>query len=161
MLGDAFWGGKLWNSLRLSTQRLNFYKPWRILKQNKSNIFLNSPKTQILPQISYFSSSAFSSLGSTFLSSERFVLFSLCRLRLFCRFKKNKKMSFRDDNTEEGRNDLRRPFLHTGSWYRMGSRQSSMLESSQVIRDSSISVLACVLIVALGPIQFGFTVRTT
>lgn len=70
-------------------------------------------------------------------------------------------MSFRDDNTEEGRNDLRRPFLHTGSWYRMGSRQSSMLESSQVIRDSSISVLACVLIVALGPIQFGFTVRTT
>ncbi|CAD5313179.1 unnamed protein product [Arabidopsis thaliana] len=39
----------------------------------------------------------------------------------------------------------------------MGSRQSSMLESSQVIRDSSISVLACVLIVALGPIQFGFT----
>ncbi|CAE5957959.1 unnamed protein product [Arabidopsis arenosa] len=65
-------------------------------------------------------------------------------------------MSFRDD-TEEGRNDLRRPFLHTGSWYRMGSRQSSMLESSQVIRDSSISVLACVLIVALGPIQFGFT----
>ncbi|KAF8104192.1 hypothetical protein N665_0176s0007 [Sinapis alba] len=65
-------------------------------------------------------------------------------------------MSFRDE-TEEGRNDLRRPFLHTGSWYRMGSRQSSMLESSQVIRDSSISVLACVLIVALGPIQFGFT----
>ncbi|KAF8114369.1 hypothetical protein N665_0039s0128 [Sinapis alba] len=65
-------------------------------------------------------------------------------------------MSNRDD-TEEGRNDLRRPFLHTGSWYRMGSRQSSMLESSLFIRDSSISVLACVLIVALGPIQFGFT----
>ncbi|KAF3572782.1 hypothetical protein F2Q69_00063049 [Brassica cretica] len=65
-------------------------------------------------------------------------------------------MSNRDD-TEEGRSDLRRPFLHTGSWYRMGSRQSSMLESSLVIRDSSISVLACVLIVALGPIQFGFT----
>ncbi|KAJ4889508.1 Sugar transporter ERD6-like 4 [Raphanus sativus] len=65
-------------------------------------------------------------------------------------------MSNRDD-TEEGRNDLRRPFLHTGSWYRMGSRQSSMLESSLIIRDSSISVLACVLIVALGPIQFGFT----
>ncbi|KAH9758742.1 Sugar transporter ERD6-like 6 [Citrus sinensis] len=39
----------------------------------------------------------------------------------------------------------------------MGSRQSSMMGSSQVIRDSSISVLACVLIVALGPIQFGFT----
>lgn len=62
-------------------------------------------------------------------------------------------MSFR----EEGEGDLRKPFLHTGSWYRMGSRQSSMMGSSQVIRDSSISVLACVLIVALGPIQFGFT----
>ncbi|CAN8239965.1 unnamed protein product [Cochlearia groenlandica] len=65
-------------------------------------------------------------------------------------------MSFRDDN-EETRNDLRRPFIHTGSWYRMGSRQSSMMGSSQVIKDNSISVLACVLIVALGPIQFGFT----
>ncbi|GLT92117.1 hypothetical protein SLE2022_099710 [Rubroshorea leprosula] len=64
-------------------------------------------------------------------------------------------MSFKDD-AEEGR-DLRKPFLHTGSWYRMGSRQSSMMGSSQVIRESSISVLACVLIVALGPIQFGFT----
>ncbi|XVE69873.1 hypothetical protein DITRI_Ditri10aG0026600 [Diplodiscus trichospermus] len=65
-------------------------------------------------------------------------------------------MSFREDS-EDGR-DLRKPFLHTGSWYRMGSRTgSSMLGSSQVIRDSSISVLACVLIVALGPIQFGFT----
>ncbi|GMN35558.1 hypothetical protein TIFTF001_005357 [Ficus carica] len=64
-------------------------------------------------------------------------------------------MSFRDEN-EESR-DLRKPFLHTGSWYRMGSRQSSMLGSSQAIRDSSISVVACVLIVALGPIQFGFT----
>ncbi|KAF8051968.1 hypothetical protein N665_1634s0006 [Sinapis alba] len=60
-------------------------------------------------------------------------------------------------DTEEARNDLRKPFIHTGSWYRMGSRQSSMMGSSQVIRDSSISVLACVLIVALGPIQFGFT----
>lgn len=59
---------------------------------------------------------------------------------------------------EDGRGDLRKPFLHTGSWYRMSSRQSSMMGSSQAIRDSSISVLACVLIVALGPIQFGFTV---
>ncbi|KAG6424925.1 hypothetical protein SASPL_115348 [Salvia splendens] len=58
---------------------------------------------------------------------------------------------------DDGRGDLRKPFLHTGSWYRMGSRQSSMMGSSQAIRDSSISVLACVLIVALGPIQFGFT----
>ncbi|EEF52582.1 sugar transporter ERD6-like 6 [Ricinus communis] len=65
-------------------------------------------------------------------------------------------MSFRDDS-EDARGDLRKPFLHTGSWYRMGSRQSSMMGSSQVIRDSSISVVACVLIVALGPIQFGFT----
>ncbi|GAV67234.1 Sugar_tr domain-containing protein [Cephalotus follicularis] len=64
-------------------------------------------------------------------------------------------MSFRED-TDDGK-DLRKPFLHTGSWYRMGSRQSSLLGSSQVIRDSSISVVACVLIVALGPIQFGFT----
>ena len=67
-------------------------------------------------------------------------------------------MSFRDE-TEDARNDLRRPFIHTGSWYRMGSRQSSMMGSSQIIKDNSISVLACVLIVALGPIQFGFTVR--
>ncbi|KAM7517190.1 hypothetical protein LguiA_006773 [Lonicera macranthoides] len=66
-------------------------------------------------------------------------------------------MSFRDENEDGGRGDLRKPFLHTGSWYRMGSRQSSMMGSSQAIRDSSISVLACVLIVALGPIQFGFT----
>ncbi|TYH42251.1 hypothetical protein ES332_D11G051200v1 [Gossypium tomentosum] len=63
-------------------------------------------------------------------------------------------MSFRDD-TEDGR-DLKKPFLHTGSWYRM--RQSSIMSSSaQVIRDGSISVVLCVLIVALGPIQFGFT----
>lgn len=65
-------------------------------------------------------------------------------------------MSFRDDGNEEGR-DVRKPFLHTGSWYRMGSRQASMM-ACQVIRESSISVVACVLIVALGPIQFGFTV---
>ncbi|KAG6401014.1 hypothetical protein SASPL_137859 [Salvia splendens] len=65
-------------------------------------------------------------------------------------------MSFREE-VEDERGDLRKPFLHTGSWYRMGSRQSSLMGSSQVIRDSSISVLACVFIVALGPIQFGFT----
>ncbi|XP_057470347.1 sugar transporter ERD6-like 6 [Actinidia eriantha] len=64
-------------------------------------------------------------------------------------------MSFREES-DDGR-DLKKPFLHTGSWYRMGSRQSSMMGSSQAIRDSSISVVACVLIVALGPIQFGFT----
>ncbi|XP_065882116.1 sugar transporter ERD6-like 6 [Euphorbia lathyris] len=65
-------------------------------------------------------------------------------------------MSFRDDS-EDARGDLRKPFLHTGSWYRMGSTQSSMMGSSMAIRESSISVVACVLIVALGPIQFGFT----
>ncbi|KAI3821039.1 hypothetical protein L1987_08595 [Smallanthus sonchifolius] len=64
-------------------------------------------------------------------------------------------MSFRHEN-EDGR-DIRKPFLHTGSWYRMGSRQSSMMTSSQMIRDGSVSVLACVLIVSLGPVQFGFT----
>ncbi|XP_022741054.1 sugar transporter ERD6-like 6 isoform X2 [Durio zibethinus] len=65
-------------------------------------------------------------------------------------------MSFRDDN-EEAR-DVKKPFLHTGSWYRMSSRQSSVMGSSaQVLRDGSISVVLCVLIVALGPIQFGFT----
>ncbi|KAL6956112.1 hypothetical protein U1Q18_005824 [Sarracenia purpurea var. burkii] len=68
-------------------------------------------------------------------------------------------MSFREEN-DDGR-DLKKPFLHTGSWYRMGSRQSSMMGSSQVIRDRSVSVLACVLIVALGPIQFGFTAGYT
>ncbi|KAK7821745.1 sugar transporter erd6-like 6 [Quercus suber] len=62
-------------------------------------------------------------------------------------------MSFRDESEE-----LKKPFLHTGSWYRMGSRQSSIMTSSaQIIRDGSISVVLCVLIVALGPIQFGFT----
>jgi SP family sugar porter-like MFS transporter len=68
-------------------------------------------------------------------------------------------MSFRDES-DDGK-DLRKPFLHTGSWYRMGSRQSSMMGSSQAIRESSISVVACVLIVALGPIQFGFTVSNS
>lgn len=65
-------------------------------------------------------------------------------------------MSFRDDGGEDG---LRKPFIHTGSWYRMGSRQSSSIISSsaQVLRDGSVSVVLCVLIVALGPIQFGFT----
>jgi len=66
-------------------------------------------------------------------------------------------MSLREEN-EEGR-DLKKPFLHTGSWYRMSGRQSSVFGSTQAIRDSSISVIACVLIVALGPLQFGFTVR--
>ncbi|XP_031093849.1 sugar transporter ERD6-like 6 [Ipomoea triloba] len=63
-------------------------------------------------------------------------------------------MSFRDDAVEDG---ARKPLLHKGSWYRKGSRQGSMLGSTaQLVRDS-ISVYLCVLIAALGPIQFGFT----
>lgn len=63
--------------------------------------------------------------------------------------------SNREESAEEG---LRKPLLHTGSWYRMAGRQSSMMNSSaQFIREGSVSVLLCVLIVALGPIQFGFT----
>ncbi|KAJ4851473.1 hypothetical protein Tsubulata_014144 [Turnera subulata] len=66
-------------------------------------------------------------------------------------------MSSREDGVEDAR-ELRKPFLHTGSWYKMNSRQSSIMgSSSQFLRDSAISVVACVLIVALGPIQFGFT----
>lgn len=68
--------------------------------------------------------------------------------------------SLRNEN-EEGR-DLKKPFLHTGSWFKInGRRQSSLFGSTQAIRDSSISVIACVLIVALGPIQFGFTAGYT
>ncbi|EEF40829.1 sugar transporter ERD6-like 6 [Ricinus communis] len=59
---------------------------------------------------------------------------------------------------EAGDDGVRKPLLHTGSWYRMSSRQSSMMgSSSQYIRDGAVSVVLCVLIVALGPIQFGFT----
>lgn len=66
-------------------------------------------------------------------------------------------MSFREE-IEDVMGDLKKPFLQTGSWYRMGSRQPSLMGSAQAIRDNSISVLACVLIVALGSIQFGLTV---
>ncbi|RHN54205.1 putative major facilitator, sugar transporter, major facilitator superfamily [Medicago truncatula] len=67
-------------------------------------------------------------------------------------------MSLIREDYEDG-NNLKKPFLNTGSWYRMGSKQTNILNSSTqyVMRDSSVSVLLCVLIVALGPLQFGFT----
>ncbi|GLT80023.1 hypothetical protein SLA2020_514860 [Shorea laevis] len=63
-------------------------------------------------------------------------------------------MSFREEGGDDGRGDLKKPFLHTGSWYRMSSRQSS---TSQAFRDGSVSVVLCVLIVCLGSMQSGFT----
>ncbi|MED6210610.1 hypothetical protein PIB30_065761 [Stylosanthes scabra] len=66
-------------------------------------------------------------------------------------------MSFRDEDAS-GRGDLQKPFLHTGSWYKMSSRTSSTMGSSNmVMREGAVSVLFCVLVAALGPIQFGFT----
>lgn len=77
-------------------------------------------------------------------------------------------------DAEDARAELRKPFLHTGSWYRMstgggkdpissgsmmmGSRQSSIFGSIANMRESAISIVFCVFVVALGPIQFGFTV---
>ncbi|XP_074302603.1 uncharacterized protein LOC141634278 isoform X2 [Silene latifolia] len=80
-------------------------------------------------------------------------------------------------DAEDPRADLKKPFLHTGSWYRMnptasgtgkdpmtsgstiflGSRQSSIFGSVTNLRDSAVSIVFCVLVVALGPIQYGFT----
>ncbi|KAM0892006.1 hypothetical protein ACQ4PT_026035 [Festuca glaucescens] len=77
-------------------------------------------------------------------------------------------MSFRDESGGEdsgGRtspaSDLRKPFLHTGSWYRMSAAGGGVMDrlesSAYALRDSSVSAVLCTLIVALGPIQFGFT----
>ncbi|XP_066361678.1 sugar transporter ERD6-like 4 isoform X2 [Miscanthus floridulus] len=59
---------------------------------------------------------------------------------------------------------LQKPLLpNSGSWYLMGmgSHQSSLnaagTSSMAVPRESHVSALLCTLIVALGPIQFGFT----
>ena len=59
---------------------------------------------------------------------------------------------------------LQKPLLpNSGSGYRMGmgSRQSSLnaagTSSIAVLRASHVPALLCTLIVALGPIQFGFT----
>ncbi|XP_070023626.1 sugar transporter ERD6-like 4 [Nicotiana sylvestris] len=70
---------------------------------------------------------------------------------------------FRDDSASSDEGLIRKPLLHAGSWYRMGSRQSSnsMMESSAQILRESISIYLCVLIVALGSIQFGFTLGYT
>lgn len=72
-------------------------------------------------------------------------------------------MASRDPEIDEGGGggNLKKPLLHTGSWYRMAdmsSRQSSMLGSSAQILRESVSIFLVIFIVALGPIQFGFTV---
>ncbi|KAK6258333.1 hypothetical protein SCA6_012807 [Theobroma cacao] len=129
-----------------SAQHVSFF-PYKILRSSTLVII-------IILIVSFFSSfnqkpRASSFLQNLIVANRASFFFSLSPLQ-------REAMSFRDDN-EEGR-DLKKPFLHTGSWYRMSSRQSSVMGSSaQVLRDGSISVVLCVLIVALGPVQFGFT----
>ncbi|GAA0148568.1 hypothetical protein LIER_36753 [Lithospermum erythrorhizon] len=62
--------------------------------------------------------------------------------------------SSRDDGS--GEDGLRKPLLHTGSWYRMRQTGSSMMNSSAILLRESVSIYLCVSIVALGPITFGF-----
>uniref|UniRef100_A0ACD5TZG0 Uncharacterized protein n=1 Tax=Avena sativa TaxID=4498 RepID=A0ACD5TZG0_AVESA len=46
---------------------------------------------------------------------------------------------------------------NTGSWYRMSGSSWRQSASMASMRESHVSALLCTLIVALGPIQFGFT----
>ncbi|TVU20286.1 hypothetical protein EJB05_36489, partial [Eragrostis curvula] len=69
-----------------------------------------------------------------------------------------------DSGSDHDGGVLQRPLLpNSGSWYRMGgmgSRQSSLnagTSSMAMMRESHVSAFLCTLIVALGPIQFGFT----
>ncbi|KAL6609393.1 hypothetical protein ACP70R_039362 [Stipagrostis hirtigluma subsp. patula] len=67
-----------------------------------------------------------------------------------------------DESGSDRDGGLQKPLLavNTGSWYRMSSRQSSVApgtSSMAVLRESHVSAFLCTLIVALGPIQFGFT----
>lgn len=70
-------------------------------------------------------------------------------------------MSF-NENLETGTRDPRRPLLHKGSWYSNSSRSViERGESSQIVpeapKESAFIVVLCTLIVALGPLQYGFT----
>ncbi|KAF8012514.1 hypothetical protein BT93_I0617 [Corymbia citriodora subsp. variegata] len=63
------------------------------------------------------------------------------------------------EDAEVGR-DLRKPLLRKGVWYAMqgkASKQSSLSGSAKILHGGSASVLLCVLTVALGSIQFGFS----
>ena len=71
-------------------------------------------------------------------------------------------MSF-NENLETGTRDLRRPLLHKGSWYNNSSKNViERGQSSQTVpeapKESAVIVVFCTLIVALGPLQYGFTV---
>ncbi|KAL3723833.1 hypothetical protein ACJRO7_035928 [Eucalyptus globulus] len=63
------------------------------------------------------------------------------------------------EDAEVGR-DMRKPLLRTGVWYAMqgeASKQSTPSGSAKNLHSGSVSVLLCVLTVALGSAQFGFS----